>query len=117
VSSQIVTAWDWAASASRNCGPAEPVRPILGRIVPVRPPDTTPEAHALQLDLYRKLGGPARVAMLFRLSDAARRLTMAGIRARHPEYTADEVKLALARLTLGDQLVRQAWPDAPLVDP
>jgi len=39
----------------------------------------------------------------------------AGIRARHPDYGDEQVTWALRRLRLGDDLLRQAWPDAPLV--
>jgi hypothetical protein len=67
--------------------------------------------------LYQKLGGRARVAILFRLNETTRQLTMAGIKARHPAYTTEQVRAALARLTLGDELVRQVWPDPPLVEP
>jgi hypothetical protein len=42
---------------------------------------------------------------------------MAGIRRRHPAYTEPDVIAAYRRLTLGDELVRQVYPDQPLVDP
>lgn len=84
---------------------------------PVVPDDTTAEAHATQLRVYQSMGGAARVAIAFQLSDAVRRVTMAGIRSRHPEYSDDEVTRAWARLTLGDDLVRAVWPDRRLVDP
>lgn len=85
---------------------------------PSRPPlDTSPDAHAIQLDVYRTLGSRGRVAAAFRLTTATREWTKAGIRARHPDYSPEQVTLALARLTLGDDLVRRAWPDRPLVDP
>jgi hypothetical protein len=63
------------------------------------------------------MGGAARVAIAFQLADTTRHLAMAGIRRRHPGYTDEEVTLAWARLTLGDELCRAAWPDRPLVDP
>lgn len=82
-----------------------------------RPSDTSPEAHAIQTAVYRHMGGAARVDVLFRLSTAVRALTLAGIHARHPEYTPEQAAQALARLTLGDDLVRRAWPSQPLVEP
>jgi hypothetical protein len=51
------------------------------------------------------------------LSADTRRLTRAGIRARHPDYTDDEVELAIRRLLLGDDLFRRAWPTRPLLAP
>lgn len=82
-----------------------------------RPLDTTPDAHARQRDVYLRLGGPGRLALAFELSDTIRRTTMAGIRARHPAYSDAEVHSAWARLTLGDDLCREVWPDRALVDP
>jgi hypothetical protein len=79
--------------------------------------DTTPEARAVQDDIYRRLGGRERVAIQFRLSTAARAMTLAGILARHPDYTETQARMALARIIFGDDLVRNAWPDRELVEP
>ena len=81
------------------------------------PFDTAPEAQALQDQLYRELGVFERVATIFRLNASVRAMTVAGIRRRHPHYTDDDVKMALARLILGDELVRKVWPDRDLVAP
>ena len=51
------------------------------------PLDTTPDAHAAQGNLYRKLGGTRRLDVAFELSATVRRLATAGILARHPDYT------------------------------
>jgi hypothetical protein len=42
---------------------------------------------------------------------------MAGIRSRHPDYDDLQVLLAYARLTLGDELVLEAWAGRELVEP
>lgn len=81
------------------------------------PFDTSPDAQAVQDRRYRELGAAERVAVVFRLNAAARAMTAAGIRARHPEYTDDHVQLALARILLGDDLTRAVWPDRDLVEP
>lgn len=81
------------------------------------PADTTPEAHRVQGEAYRRMGGAARVALAFELGETVRQLTLAGIRHRHPDYTDEQVRLAYARLTLGDELVRAAWPNRDLVTP
>jgi hypothetical protein len=54
---------------------------------------------------------------MFRLNDAVRRLTMAGIRARHPGYDEEQVRQAYGRLVLGDVLARAVWPGRELLDP
>jgi hypothetical protein len=79
--------------------------------------DTSADADAVQLEAYQRMGGTGRVAVTFRLTRMARSAAEAGIRSRHPDYDDEWVKLALARLLYGDYLVRQAFPDRPLVDP
>jgi hypothetical protein len=79
--------------------------------------DTSPEADAAQIEAYRRMGGTGRVQVMFRLSEMTRRAAEAGIRSRHPEYGDDSVKLALARLLYGEDLVRRAWPGRELVEP
>jgi hypothetical protein len=49
--------------------------------------------------------------------EAHERQVEAGIRSRHPDYSEEQVLWALRRLWLGDDLVRQAWPDRELVRP
>jgi hypothetical protein len=84
---------------------------------PGRPLDTSPEAHRVQGELYARMGPAARLSVAFDLSEAARRMALAGIRRRHPDYTDEQVWCAWARLTLGDDRCREAWPNRPLVDP
>jgi hypothetical protein len=79
--------------------------------------DTSPEANAVQTEAFRRMGGPARAETMFRLTRMARGASEAGIRSRHPEYDDAQVRLALARLIYGDDLVRRAWPDRELLEP
>ena len=79
--------------------------------------DTSPEANAIQIEAYRRMGGTARAQVMFRLAEMARQITVAGIRTRHPDYDDDQVLLARARLLYGDELVQRAWPDRELVEP
>jgi hypothetical protein len=82
-----------------------------------RPLDTTEAADAVQLEIYRRLGGAERVAIAFRLTTLVRETAMAGIRRRHPEYDEQQVRTALWRLTLGDETVSRVWPELELVEP
>ena len=81
------------------------------------PRDTDLDAYRLQVAIYRRMGPADRVTAMFRLNDLARKLAAAGIRSRHPDYDDDRVHRALARLFLGDEVVRQVWPDRELVEP
>ena len=81
------------------------------------PVDTSTDAHRRQVEAYARMGGAARLSVAFDLSEAVRRITQAGIRHRHPDYSNEEVWAAWARLTLGDALYREVWPHRPLVTP
>ncbi len=79
--------------------------------------DTSADADAVQMEAYRRMGGTARSEIASRLTTMARETAAAGIRRRHPEYDDASVKLALARLLYGDELVAKAWPGHALVEP
>ena len=78
--------------------------------------DTSPEAEAILLERIRRMSAAERLQEGARLCQTARAFMRAGIRQRHPEYSADEVEEALARILWGDELYRQAKPDRPLLD-
>jgi hypothetical protein len=63
--------------------------------------DTTAEAAAVQLELYRAVESSGRVSIAVELSDAARETTVAGIRRRHSEYSDDAVACAFLTLVYG----------------
>lgn len=70
----------------------------------VPPADTTAEAWQVHLETLRRLTGPERVAMAFEMSAAARDLSEAGIRHRHPDWDDRQVQDALMELLLGHEL-------------
>ncbi len=77
-----------------------------------RPTDTTPQARAVQIETLRRMGIAGRAAMTFELTRALRQTVRAGIRQRHPDYTQEEVHLALMRLTLGEELFHEVFPES-----
>lgn len=79
--------------------------------------DTTSDAAAVQLAIYRNMSGSERVRAAHQMSLDARAIAHAAIRNRHPEYDDATAQWALFRLLLGDQLFQKAWPSAPLVAP
>lgn len=81
------------------------------------PRDTAREAHERQIEFYRGLAPAERVELLVRMSEDAREIAQAGIRARHPEYSGDEVRYAFLRHSLGADLFHKAWPTAPELAP
>lgn len=80
-------------------------------------PDTSAEADRVQIEVYRRMGGSGRLRAAFQLIEITRQAAVSGIRSRHPEYDDEQVHLAYARLVLGDELTRAAWPRHDLVDP
>ena len=54
---------------------------------------------------------------MFRLNDMVRKTAMAGIKRRHPEYSEWQVEWAWQRLTLGDVLAREVFPDRESIEP
>jgi hypothetical protein len=72
--------------------------------------DTRPEAARIQHEIWRRMGGARRVELALQMSEEAREVAIAGVRARHPEYSADQALHALLRVQLGDALYEQAWP-------
>lgn len=51
-----------------------------------------------------------RIELAFAMSEQARAVAIAGIRARSPELDEDSARLVLVRNLLGDELFRAAWP-------
>ncbi len=81
-----------------------------------KPEDTTAEAWRRQHELWHEMGPSGRLRACFDASIATRRLTMAGIRRRHPHYTDQQVRWALDRMLLGDDLFRAAFPHAQVLE-
>jgi hypothetical protein len=83
----------------------------------VRPRDTEEKAEQIQLEIYRSMSGSERLRLAMAMSDRTRATSIAGIRARHPEYSDQQARYALFRMLHGDELFRRAWPHAPLLAP
>lgn len=81
------------------------------------PHDTDAETHAVQVEIYRRLGPTGRSQAAFRLMSLARDVAVGGIRARHPDYDERQVSRALVRLRHGDEVALCVWPTERLVDP
>jgi hypothetical protein len=79
--------------------------------------DTTLDAAAVQAEIYRRMGASRRAELAAEMSEMARVIALEGIRRRHPEYDANQARMALFRLLLGDDLFRRVWPQEPLLAP
>jgi hypothetical protein len=60
--------------------------------------DTSPEAAAMQLKIWRSMTGEQRVQIAMDMSEFARELTRARLRQEHPEWNEKQVMLEVIRL-------------------
>ena len=83
----------------------------------VRPADTDPETYQVWLRVLRGLTPEQKLRNVISLCLQSRQLEAAGIAQRHPQYSPEQTELALRRTSWGDELFRQVYPDAELLDP
>ncbi|MBI2836023.1 MAG: hypothetical protein HYX76_16525 [Acidobacteria bacterium] len=73
--------------------------------------DTSREAEAFQVRRWRSLSTTEIARLVTGASQAARTLTLAGLRARYSDAPDHELVPLFALLTLGPTLAREAYPD------
>ncbi len=71
--------------------------------------DTDADAHRTHIDLMRRAEGWRKLQLADQLHQSLRMLALAGLRARYPEASPDELKRRLADLLLGTSLAEQAY--------
>ncbi len=81
------------------------------------PRDTDEASWRAQHAVWERMGGAGRLRAALHASDEVRRVAAAGIRHRHPEYDAEQVRRALLRLVLGDEPYEAAFPHLPAPAP
>lgn len=72
------------------------------------PRDTHQDVWARQIEAFRAMRPQDRLQLALTMSDEVREIAIAGIRARHPDWTAKHVQEELEELTLGVELARTA---------
>jgi hypothetical protein len=75
------------------------------------PRDTSRKAFWTQCSALRQLGTEGRLRLAFDLTEQVWKTVEAGIRRRHPEYSDEQIRLAIIRLRLGKELFRLGYPD------
>ena len=71
--------------------------------------DTHPEAEKVLIEGYRRMTPAQKLQCLQEMVERAEGLQTAAIRRRHPDATDREVRLRLAVLWHGPELVRKAF--------
>lgn len=74
----------------------------------VRPHDTSPDVWRLYRAAIRATPPEERVRRAVQMSDELREIVRAGIRARHPDWSASAVQDELEERLLGRELARRA---------
>lgn len=83
----------------------------------MRAMDTSQKAEEIQIEILKKLGPEKRLELALKLFETEKKLLMEGIKKRHPDYTEKEVKFALIRLFLGDNLFSKVYPQLKEIMP
>jgi len=78
----------------------------------MRPFDTSPDAEKIQIEIFRRMEPEGRLQSAALLSETCRTLLAEGIRKRHPTYNEEQVRLALIRCLLQEDLFLKAYPGA-----
>jgi hypothetical protein len=60
--------------------------------------DTSPEIHAMQIEIRRAMSPEQRLRIAVELSDLQREFRKAGIRRDHPDWSEHQVMIELFRL-------------------
>ncbi len=71
--------------------------------------DTDPEAHRVHIDLMRRAEGWRKLQLADQLHRSLRMLALAGLRARYPGASQEELRRRLADLLLGAELAERAY--------
>jgi hypothetical protein len=71
--------------------------------------DTRPEAEAVLIELFRQAPPWRKLHMVGQLNQTVRTLALSGLRQRHPQATAEELRRRLAELLFGEELAAQVY--------
>jgi hypothetical protein len=71
------------------------------------PADTSREIWDMQIAAYERLGPEGRVRVALELSELVRSVHVAGVRSRHPDWSAEEVTHHVVSKQYGVILPRQ----------
>jgi hypothetical protein len=76
-------------------------------------PDTSPETERVLIELLRQAPAWRRLQLADRMSNTVRSLSLAGLRARHPNASETELRRRFADIHLGPNLAAQVYGPRP----
>ena len=71
--------------------------------------DTSPEAEAVLIELFRQAPGWRKLEMVGELFATTKLFTLGGLRERHPQASEGELRRRLADMFLGEDLAAKAY--------
>jgi len=80
---------------------------------PTLSPDTDPEAERVQLEIFRNMPLGRKAQLVGEAIETSRALSLAGLRARHPEAGPEELRRRLFGLELGEELATRVYGPLP----
>lgn len=78
-------------------------------ILPNRSADTSAEAEALQIEIFRRMSSAEKARIVSDADQAARGLALAGLRRRFPVASPAELQRRLMDLLLGEELALKVY--------
>jgi hypothetical protein len=75
--------------------------------------DTDPEAERIQMEIYRRMPRWRKIELVVEANETARELALAGLRARHPGASPEELQRRLFGLLLGEELATEVYGPLP----
>jgi hypothetical protein len=63
--------------------------------------DTSPEAAAIQAEIFRRMTPAQRLRLALEMSESIRNIALAGLRSRRPELNEKELSIELMRIMYG----------------
>lgn len=75
--------------------------------------DTDPEAERIQMEIYRRMPRWRKIELIVEANETARQLALAGLRARHPNASPEEILRRLFGLMLGEELATEVYGPLP----
>ena len=68
--------------------------------------DTSPEAAAIQAEIFRRMTPVQRLKLALEMSESMRNVALAGLRSRRPDLNEEELSRELMRIMYGFTLSR-----------
>lgn len=76
---------------------------------PTLSPDTTPEAEAVQLRIFREMPPWEKAKLIDEAIQTSYTLAIAGLRHRHPDADDEEIHRRLMDVMLGEELAERVY--------